>query len=922
MEEAETSYAKAASGTYETIEDRLSAMSMAEHDIESAIKGYESLTFGEKESGVKNYFDDIASGLKETQTLLDFDTAIGEHVAGAKISTGMILITNALNSLRDASGEIDADHIRSIGLNISEWEDDPITGQQKAYLALRHALKAYGLEVENAIPVLRTYGLVSKGNSEMLGEATTAYTKAVTEQSAVIAAMKTTTSHGSIDLETYKGLVAISRDYANCLTIQNGAIKINRDALEKLSQERAEERLQTIESNRVAAEDRYEKNSAQINKLTDDVSKLRDSYSSLTPELKEKLETDEATISKLKESNKEIAENIEQYHLMAAAVRESISAYAEWERAQGESQAGSQHKAAITGWKAIKDAYTKKEYGNTALIEGLEFLTGDDSITGLETSAERVKAIDAAYKKVNTTISGTGYTLQSFLAEGRTGANNFLNAVSQLNKEWASFDYATNTWTLDYDNAELAAEMGTTEDFIVMMNNLLELYGFDFESSQLVSSSDSIDKVADKMSALREFTGHAAEFSNGAEMFKDAIQTINDSKLSDSEKAAELGELKTMLDEWVSSTNQPAFMDISKDQVAEPLRAGLSILQEYQNVANKVASLNILGDAGMNVSTELNNAQKSLDSMLQQLASLSPDVLSGLGFDLKGIDTTKIGSIIAAIRSQIPALEVPIIPVSEFDKQAGIYYTATVINPPGDVDLEARYHVKMVGSIPGVTFGQTQASGTVPSIGDAMAGGGVGRAPGGKTLMGELGREMYVDPATNTWRTVGDNGAEFVNLPKNAIVFNHRQTASLLSNGRTRARGRALVSGNAAVMINEDIAKRDKWMQGINSSIEEIHQWMQEMNEKMDKNNAETLKIRIENMRSTIIDFASYVSKEKNLVTREQFNRVFKIYEEYESIIEANGLTNGEVDIAIHIIRESYENHLRDRTFIEDSWSM
>lgn len=125
------------------------------------------------------------------------------------------------------------------------------------------------------------------------------------------------------------------------------------------------------------------------------------------------------------------------------------------------------------------------------------------------------------------------------------------------------------------------------------------------------------------------------------------------------------------------------------------------------------------------------------------------------------------------------------------------------------------------------------------------------------------------------------------------------------------------------VHYNKDnIAKRDKWMQGINSSIEEIHQWMQEMNEKMDKNNAETLKIRIENMRSTIIDFASYVSKEKNPVTREQFNRVFKIYEEYESIIEANGLTNGEVDIAIHIVRESYENHLRDRTFIEDSWSM
>lgn len=116
----------------------------------------------------------------------------------------------------------------------------------------------------------------------------------------------------------------------------------------------------------------------------------------------------------------------------------------------------------------------------------------------------------------------------------------------------------------------------------------------------------------------------------------------------------------------------------------------------------------------------------------------------------------------------------------------------------------------------------------------------------------------------------------------------------------------------------DNICMRDKWMQGMNSSIDEIHQWMQAMDGKMDKNNAEVLKIRIENMRSTIIDFASYVSKEKNPVTKEQFNRVFKIHEEYESMITENGLTNGEVDIAIQIVKESYEQHMRECTFIED----
>ena len=123
----------------------------------------------------------------------------------------------------------------------------------------------------------------------------------------------------------------------------------------------------------------------------------------------------------------------------------------------------------------------------------------------------------------------------------------------------------------------------------------------------------------------------------------------------------------------------------------------------------------------------------------------------------------------------------------------------------------------------------------------------------------------------------------------------------------------------------DNIAMRDGWMKEVNEHItdseirrKEQDMLMRELSEKLDKNNADTLSILIENKRSYIIDFASKVIDENFPVTREQFKRVFKIYEEYEEIIENNGLTNGEVDIAIRIIRESYENHLKSHTFIED----
>lgn len=44
----------------------------------------------------------------------------------------------------------------------------------------------------------------------------------------------------------------------------------------------------------------------------------------------------------------------------------------------------------------------------------------------------------------------------------------------------------------------------------------------------------------------------------------------------------------------------------------------------------------------------------------------------------------------------------------------------------------------------------------------------------------------------------------------------------------------------------------------------------------------------------------------------------YRLYEEYESIIDANG----EVDSANHIARGAYEKHLVDHTFSADSWSL
>lgn len=81
---------------------------------------------------------------------------------------------------------------------------------------------------------------------------------------------------------------------------------------------------------------------------------------------------------------------------------------------------------------------------------------------------------------------------------------------------------------------------------------------------------------------------------------------------------------------------------------------------------------------------------------------------------------------------------------------------------------------------------------------------------GGTTLVGELGQELIVFP-NGRFKTVGDNGAEFVDIPANSIVFNHLQTKELLSKGNIVGRGRALASGTALANGTSNNADDSIW---------------------------------------------------------------------------------------------------------------
>lgn len=127
-----------------------------------------------------------------------------------------------------------------------------------------------------------------------------------------------------------------------------------------------------------------------------------------------------------------------------------------------------------------------------------------------------------------------------------------------------------------------------------------------------------------------------------------------------------------------------------------------------------------------------------------------------------------------------------------------------------------------------------------------------------------------------------------------------------------------LLSDVNAHYSEDNIAKRNDWIDCVNNKLGVYDASITELDKKMDKNNEITLSLLIEHKRNSILDFAGHVVDDKYPATREQFNRIFKIYSEYEKIIEENNLTNGEIDIAYRIITDAYADRIKERSFVED----
>lgn len=119
----------------------------------------------------------------------------------------------------------------------------------------------------------------------------------------------------------------------------------------------------------------------------------------------------------------------------------------------------------------------------------------------------------------------------------------------------------------------------------------------------------------------------------------------------------------------------------------------------------------------------------------------------------------------------------------------------------------------------------------------------------------------------------------------------------------------------------DNISKRNEWMDWVNTRAEVYDAAVGELTSLknvLEANNALTLNMYITIYRNMILEFASKVANEDVLISREEFNRIFTVYEDYEEELKKHDMTNGQVDIAYAVIKDAYKERLADQKFLED----
>lgn len=662
-----------------------------------------------------------------------------------------------------------------------------------------------GFTIEDVINELESLSKAGVEANSVTIDADTAVKNVTTTISAVTAALQAQTTGVGVTAENFKALTDADKDYADCLEYVNGTMQVNTEKAKKLTDKKIEEAKATVRVARSQAQLKYAENKQELSRLNDALKKNNDLSEEQQSTLKE-------AISNREQENKKLREQCQNYELLYSQLVQVSGAYQDWLNAQNATEAGTMYNDAIQAYDAIKDALESGKIGTQKYKAAVEFLVP--------------KSVDenAVQQYVN--------TLKKYLTDDSKGITNFLNdAVKAGLMEEDSSGYvaiAGKKTIQDFCDA-----MKLTPDMVRAIFGELQEYGFDFNwddaffGDTLTSLEMQADELQEKMDSVEpdsksyeKWNEQLKEVNEKIENIKGNIDSTDVDALVDAyEKAKDLvdkankqGDLPGKRAEVLQSA-----LDKAADNLNKNGRVQLWIdASEAEKTVDDLTQRFNSGD--FSVATELEAAQDKLADLNTQKEKLGAPTEVEIQVYAQGLEDA--GKSTEEITQTLK--DAKILNVETDDSEDKLSQTkdtvtdiANILLAPYTLDLNTTEAMTKLGNVKELMnqISETTITAPVPSVpksyaerittgtigtGSANAAGtngGLARAE--RALVGELGYEVVVNPHSGKWYTVGEHGAEFVNLPRDAIVFDHQKSEELLKNGFVGARGMAMAEGNA-----------------------------------------------------------------------------------------------------------------------------
>ena len=599
------------------------------------------------------------------------------------------------------------------------------------------------------------------------------------------------------------------RDYKSALELVNGSMQINAEKAKEIAQAKADEQVEINNTNKALEQAKYLDNARQIEEYRQ---KLRETSFAEG----ETADSIQASIDVLLEENSAIAATCKQYDLLSSSIREAVGAYQNWLNSQNASDYGDMASDAVSAIKQIMDTFDPESdifgnFGSKKFEAGVDFIV-PDSVDGEDLGAiESYMADFKQYLKLDDDGNIEGLNIDKFL-------KNAVDAGLMSYSDDDGFKILGGKKMEDF-----AEGLRMSDGMVQAFFDELKLKGanFDFSDEAVKTIGDLAIEANQAAEALRKVEGNSdlkikmdvSDLATTEEQISALDATIAEMdsiKAKPGVDASEIDNANAVIQYCLTQKqllSQPEVMRVDTSQVEGDISNAIALLQQFQTAQNDL-------EIKQKVGADTSEAEAKVNSLAAEIQSISPDIKASLN-----IDSTSVES----IQSSISGLTAEVMVKAGVDDSAITGYnpenkTCDVIYDPktdllpesfSDIDRTVNY-VPVTSSLPDsfrtitryvnyVKTGDVSVNGTAHVGGTAKASGDWGTAPGGRTLVGELGREIVVDPHTGKWYTVGDAGAEFRDIPAGAIVFNHIQSEELLKNGYVSGRAHALVSGTAFV---------------------------------------------------------------------------------------------------------------------------